>query len=216
MKKRINRIPNKFVEIACKGNNWDFSNKVLYDLCSKHPHHKNGTVIAAKILLIGRVYAAAIERRKDIDANDYMGDDFYFKKVVPELFNSDMDSWLHSLRRFRNITSNNISDVLRVHLWVTELFSNISGLNKRSLASKYLHFHLPNLFYIYDSRVVSALSSLSSITGRLGPNRYEADNEYRKVFEKCLVVRGYVKDMYGVSLSPRHLDNLLLEIVESA
>jgi hypothetical protein len=27
-----------------------------------------------------------------------------------------------------------------------------SGLNKRSLASKYLHFHVPELFYISDSR----------------------------------------------------------------
>ena len=42
---------------------WDLGNKVLYDLCSSYPYHKTDEEIIAKIWLIGRSYAAAIERR---------------------------------------------------------------------------------------------------------------------------------------------------------
>ena len=36
------------------------------------------------------------------------------------------------------------------------------------------------------------------------------DNEYRKVFEKCLDLRSQVRKMHGITLSPRQLDSLLL------
>ena len=45
---------------------WDLANKTLYDLCSKHPNHKNNEEIIAKVWIIGRTYAAAIERRKEV------------------------------------------------------------------------------------------------------------------------------------------------------
>ena len=44
---------------------WDFSNKVLYELCSNCPTHKIKYEVLAKIFFIGRIYAAAIERRKN-------------------------------------------------------------------------------------------------------------------------------------------------------
>ncbi len=44
---------------------WDFSNQVLYDLCRAHPAHDDVSVVIAKMLLMGRAYSAAIERRKN-------------------------------------------------------------------------------------------------------------------------------------------------------
>lgn len=206
-------ITKQQVEAAVGATDWDLGNKVLYDLCKKHKNHKVKSEIVAKVWLIGRSYAAAIERRKENDDNAFKGDDFYLEKVAPVIMNSEIDDWLQSVKDIKQITKDNLKDILRVHFQVTELFSDISGLNKRSLASKYLHFHYPRLFFIYDSRVVAAVSKLSKITERVGKSKYEeADNEYRKVCEKCIRIRDHVKKQYKVMLSPRQLDNLLLEI----
>ena len=51
---------------------WDFGNGILYDMCAIYPAHKSVDQIVAKIWLIGRSYAAAIERRKNAkESNEY-------------------------------------------------------------------------------------------------------------------------------------------------
>ena len=62
---------------------WDFSNRLLYDLCAEHPAHSNTGEVLAKILLIGRVFAAAIERRKTM--TDVQNDDHYISTVAPAI-----------------------------------------------------------------------------------------------------------------------------------
>jgi len=59
---------------------WDFGNNILYDMCAKYPYHKHIDQIVGKIWLIGRSYAAAIERRKN--AKEY-NEDFYTEVVGP-------------------------------------------------------------------------------------------------------------------------------------
>ena len=54
---------------ALQKTKWDFGNKVLYDLCENYSNHKHINQIVAKIWLVGRSYAASIERRKK--ANEY-------------------------------------------------------------------------------------------------------------------------------------------------
>jgi hypothetical protein len=201
---------------SVKGNDWDLGNKILYDMCSQYPDHTHESEIIAKIWLIGRSYAAAIERRKNTGYGEFGGDDFYIEKVAPEIKNSGIDAWLASLGGIDGVSESTLDKILTVHLNVTELFSKISGLKKRSLASKYLHFHFPNLFFIYDSRAVNAVSHLSNVTGRVGRSNYNADNEYRKFCEKCLLIRKYVKENFDVILTPRNLDNLLLEVETNA
>jgi len=41
---------------------WDTANGILYGLCRKYPGHTDDAIIVAKLWLIGRSYAAAIER----------------------------------------------------------------------------------------------------------------------------------------------------------
>ena len=48
---------------------WCFGNGILYKMCEEFPKHDDSDVITGKLLLIGRSYAAAIERRKN--ASDY-------------------------------------------------------------------------------------------------------------------------------------------------
>lgn len=206
-------LTKELINAAVKGNDWDLGNKVLYDLCKEHPRHKSKPEIVAKIWLIGRAYAAAIERTGKKSDDVPKGDDFYLEHVASAVKASNMDQWLERLKNCDKVTVDNLDVILGVHQKVTDLFHEISGRNKRSLASKYLHFHYPGLFFIYDDRVLKALSKLSHVTGRLKRTTYEdADNDYRKVCEKCLKVRDHIEKTHKIFLSPRHLDNLLLEI----
>jgi hypothetical protein len=146
---------------------WDFGNDVLYQLCLNHPGHSDKSVAAAKIWLIGRSYAAAIERRK-IAVPDR--GHFYRDRVAPEMVRSEIDKYLTSLAAFRIVSTESFSRVIETHKYVTDLFGRITGQDKRSLASKYLHFHLPNLFFIYDSRAAKGVRMLSDIVGRASRN----------------------------------------------
>jgi hypothetical protein len=171
--------------------------------------HTDAPSVIAKVWLIGRAYAAAIERRRNrSDQND----DFYVQKVGPSIIRSGIDSWIKSSRQWDEPSKESFATLLEVHNCTTQLFSDISGLEKRSLASKYLHFHVPNLFYIYDTRAVEALRELSSVVGRAGRADTPADNEYRKFAEKCLALQQYIESELGVRLAPREIDNLLLYV----
>ena len=66
-----------------KNQKWDFGNNILYRMCKEYPNHNKEDVIIGKIWIIGRSYAAAIERRKNVD--EYYGDDFYFDAVAPKI-----------------------------------------------------------------------------------------------------------------------------------
>jgi len=93
---------------------------------------------------------------------------------------------------------------------VTELFSSISGLEKRSLASKYLHFHVPELFFIYDSRSSKGINLVGKLLGIKARARGIGDPTYEKFAEKCHLLRLAIFERYGILMNPRQLDNLLL------
>jgi len=203
----------KFVKASQQPSPWDLGNRVLYDLCKTHPGHRAEDEIVAKIWLIGRAYAAAIERRKNGDENS---DNFYLKMVVPTIRKYNIDCWLGRLKDVASTTTETLPLVTETHQNVMILFEQISGLNKRSLASKYLHFHYPNIFFIYDSRAYNAMRVLKDITGRAPKGNGEGDNEYRKFVIKCVALRDHLKKEYQVSLTPRQLDTLLLLIEDSS
>ena len=185
----------------------DLGNQVLYDLCSVHSYHKMDQEILAKIWLIGRAYAAAIERRKKV-IEEPDGDAFIENKVVPEMRNSEIDHWLEQSKN--NPTA---ETAIEVHFKLTDLFKKISGHDKRSLASKYLHFHQPDMFFIYDSR---ASQTLGKVTPKkkewldLSPDQF--DQEYINFYRRCLWLQEYLKSKIGRKLSPREIDKVLLYI----
>ena len=74
---------NLYQEFLKQNNHrWEFGNSILYRMCEENPLHNDADVIVGKIWLIGRSYAAAIERRRNADG--YQGDDFYFDAVAPK------------------------------------------------------------------------------------------------------------------------------------
>ena len=185
---------------------WDLSNQILYEMCEEYPNHKNEDEIIAKVLLIGRVYSAAIERRKQVNNSSSM---FYLREVVPAIRRSKIDVWLNSLKELEYPTHENCAQIIAVHKRVTDLFERISGLEKRSLASKYLHFHFPNLFFIYDSRSSSALKNVEH-RSIWNSSLVEYDREYARFFLRCMTFVEKVNSECDILLTPRKLDKYLL------
>lgn len=202
-------ILRSLVEHAKERTPWHFGNEILYDLCRKYPLHTEVDVVLAKILLIGRVYAAAIERRKSkVNEND----DFYLSDVAPKIIKSPIDRWIEKAKDKKRSAVESLDTMIEIHAKTTQLFSKISGLEKRSLASKYLHFHVPGLFFIYDTRAVEGMRAVSHIVGRATPYSGAGDKEYRKFAGKCARLRSYCVSEFGINLQPRQVDNLLLAL----
>lgn len=204
-------IPTKVnIDNALQSNEWDFGNEILYELCKKNFKHKKDDKIIAKVWLIGRAYAAAIERRRNkTDIND----NFYIDKVAPLFKNSKLDKKLKSIKLERNITDENLKKILSVHYYLMQEIKKITEMEKRSFCSKYLHFHLPNLFFIYDSRAVNALRKFSNkvpVEFTSLPMSEKVDNEYAKFFVKCFVLKNQIQIKYNMELTNRQFDKLLI------
>jgi hypothetical protein len=204
-----NRALLKLVKKSKEYREWDLLNQILYDLCSNYPHHKLDSEIIAKINIIGRVYAAAIERRKNKKADT---DDFYLEEVAPKIRKFKFDKVLSKLKKTDQLNFETLPVIIEVHGEVTKIFKKISGMDKRSLASKYLHFHYPHLFFIYDSRAVKGLRAYSQIVGKTESQPIlRGDQDYLKFSNKCLKLKTYISTELGEDLTLREFDNLLLK-----
>lgn len=197
---------SQLIELTSRGTLWNLGNDVLYQLCKQHPKHKAPDAIAAKIWLIGRAYAAAIERRKNKDKEN---DNFYESTVAPIIQKSSLNDYLEKTIKFKEITNESIPLILETHKYLTGVFTRVSGIEKRSLASKYLHFHCPHLFFLYDSR---AVASSRSLLPRLSVNipTQNADKEYSKFFLKLVHLRDLIYRQECILLTPREIDNILI------
>ena len=187
---------------------WTFGNKILYKMCEENPKHTDPDVIVGKIWLIGRSYAAAIERRKGAKQET---DNFYFDIVAPNMkrIGRKLDKKISTLLK----SSSDIESLLTTHKFLTDEFNKITNLQKRSLASKYLHFHCPEKVFIYDSRANKAINKLvtlsdKTILNNLSSTKY--DNEYGKFVWKVLELKHFLEKELNNHLNPRDIDNFLL------
>src|SRR5688572_16232083 len=92
---KLNNEIRNYLDIMQQAAPSDFLNALLYRLCRLHPNHESNEIILSKTLIIGRVYAAALERnaiknqkKKKVNSRVkteeiQIGDDFYSEKVVP-------------------------------------------------------------------------------------------------------------------------------------
>jgi hypothetical protein len=88
-------LTHKLVSSAVSQTVWDFGNQVLYDMCRTNPEHKRDQIIIGKMWIIGRTYAAAIERRRRMEVAS--GDAFYETVVAPKIRKSSIDSWFETI-----------------------------------------------------------------------------------------------------------------------
>lgn len=93
------------------------------------------------------------------------------------------------------------------------LNKDVTGLNKRSLASKYLHFHKPELFYIYDSIANAGLSRvMPKYRSRKVSGDTKVDAAYANYSFKLLELQNRINQEFGEQLTPRQLDRILLKL----
>ncbi len=209
-----NFITAELVTKAKESTPLHLGNSVLYDLCSEYFEHDSADKILAKTLLIGRSYAVALDRRKN---KKHINDDFYLKKVVPKFMYSNIDQQLKKLKPHNTITKDNIKDILSVHYYLTKLINPLTKQNKRSFSSKYLHFHFPKLFFLFDSRAEAAFwKKIRSVPPELSrfTKLNKVDPKYAAFFCKCFHLSELIKNKteLKVELSPREIDNFLLNI----
>lgn len=209
-----NQLPNKKqLDNARQKNVWDFGNAILYKLCKDNFEHKTDEHILTKVLFIGRIYASAVERRKNKSTD--INDNFYTDVIAPTFRESKLDEKLLELKSVNVDKVENIKFVLQTHYYLTSMLQKITALDKRSFSSKYLHFHLPNIFYIYDSRAVTALRKFISQVPKDLKHilKFEnIDSEYAKFYCKCYDLKRRIKAQFNIDLTNRQLDNLLIEV----
>jgi hypothetical protein len=193
---------------------WAVSDGLLYDLCATYPEHRDAKGVTAKMLLIGRAYAAAAERGRSAgSAAASLNDDFYTCDLPQALRNSQLDGILDGIRPIQRINEENAAEILQAHTALMDVLRVLTGINKRSLASKYLHFHLPNLFFILDLRAKGVMRLLSPRShGRTMISSFGGDPEYSAFVRAALSLRQALENEFGVQLTPRHLDRILLAV----
>ncbi len=207
MKKTKIEITSDDVDYALGASPWDVSNKILYCLCQRYPKHETDQAIIAKILLIGRTYAAAIERRKNAQETS---DHFYEAIVAEKIRKSNIDNWLSSLPNQILDLCQELGAVITVYKRVMDIFFNLTGLEKQALTSKYLHFYKPNLFFINDSRAKQAIFKITprlNYIGNIAAN--ESESEYHDFCRRCQYLQNHVNDRIGKTLTPRQIDEVL-------
>lgn len=200
--------------LAQKNSRWDFGNRILYKMCEDNPLHNDADVVIGKIWLIGRSYAAAIERRKNTD--DYQGDDFYYDAVAPKMLEigDELDKRIESLKNNTGIIVDCVPEILSTHKFLMDIFVELTGLEKRSLASKYLHFHCPDKFFIYDSRAKTAIGKIVKKPNKKilsGIEDYDA--EYGDFVCRMLELQEYLDEKMGTYEKPREMDSFLLSSI---
>lgn len=183
-------------------------------MCRKHPSHNDPKEIIMKTLIIGRVYSVQLERRKNHD--QLIGDRFYEDKVIPTFMNSKLDDYISGLRG-KTLTPKLFDEIFSIHKSLMKDLHRITQMDKRSFCSKYLHFHLPQLFFLYDSRLCQSVSFLS---GKITKEQKETfvdtrkkyDITYVEFFLKCYNLKHELHDHLGRPLSIREFDNIMIEI----
>lgn len=208
----MNTLPSKkLISKALKVSKfWDFGNNVLYDLCKKNFYHRDTDKIIAKFWIIGRSYAAAVERNKKERSSE---GNFYINELSSIVKKSGIDIYLNKLRNIRKIDQDSIPLILECHWYLTYTLNEITGHNNRSLCSKYLHFHLPELFFLFDSRAVVGLRTFISYVPKPINNILEnihIDSDYAKLYCKCYQLKRNIENNYKIKLTNRQLDSILI------
>lgn len=84
MSKKITKVVKALIKDSKELAIYDLSNNHLYELFAKYPKHVNAKEIVAKVLILGRSYAAAIERGRG--SKGTMTNDEFYSNEVPKAF----------------------------------------------------------------------------------------------------------------------------------
>ncbi|MDR3394263.1 MAG: hypothetical protein P4L70_04615 [Parasulfuritortus sp.] len=188
--------PNReFIQDALASVIVDPRTRALYELCFMHRHHFQDDIVADKLRMMVRV---CVEQ-------GLLVNDFSAELVAHRLGRSGIDRWFASLATAEHL---DLALVFELHKRVMDVFSDLPEMQARSLAAKYLHYHFPELFYIYDAGLETAAFDLGE--GECGYlARAEHDPIYGAFFSCCRKLADKLAPLAGHRLSPRELDLIL-------
>ena len=136
---------------------WGGVDETLYNVCRAHPGHSDRRSVMAKVVLIGRAYAAGIERcvtpPPGVQAIVLVGD--YLQE-----HQGDVDDIIAATRAAAEpLSAAAMACIVKEHGRLTALLGRMRECHgaPRSFAAKYLHFHHPAV-PIYDSYVTKQLT----------------------------------------------------------
>ena len=191
---------------------WDIGNEWLYKLCEEYPGHTKVEEVVAKIWLIGRAYAVAAERGISGKGES----ETYIVRLAQRFVDGNADNYLADLPMRPEKFGDHLNRVVKAHHRFESIFSNKEDdeLGRVSLTSKYLHFHRPDLFPIYDSRAATAIVQVTP-DSRFVP--YSVADEYAsslygKFCVRCAWLLDEIRIRSGKPPSLRQLDTMLLKI----
>lgn len=180
-----------------------YGNEVLYRMCNERPSHKEIDTIKSKLWLIGRAYSATIERKA--------GKDFNLQKAAEKIQASEIDSHISKLQKINRTSLENVDTLLTAHKYFTDLLKEITDLNKRSLASKYLHFHAPKCVFIYDSIANRRIREIITPYKQKFILKRSFDDTYEGFVYRCIYYRDEIfENEINALATPRKIDIKLL------
>lgn len=188
-------ITREFVTDTLARSVLDVRGRALYELCFLHRHHFRNEIVADKLRMILRYCAD-----RGLQLNDFSPE-----MSALRLERAGVDRWFAGLSTAEEIDP---ALVFEVHKRVMDVFDDLPAPQSRSLASKYLHFHFPELFYLYDSRVEAAALALGR--GEWGYLAWsEHDPDYARYFACCRRLAEEFTPLAGRQPNPREMDRIL-------
>lgn len=188
-------ISREFIADTLAQSILDPRTRALYELCFMHRHHFQDEIVADKLRMIVRMCA---EHGLAVNA-------FSPEYAAHRLGRSGVDRWFAGIATAEQLDP---ALVFEMHKRVMAVFADLPAEQARAIASKYLHFHFPELFFLYDSRVAAAAYALGQ--GECGYlARSEHDPEYGRFFACCRKLSERLVGPAGRRLNPRELDRVL-------
>lgn len=185
-----------------------FRDDWLYELCQQYPGHDDESHCIAKVWLIGRSYSAAIERK-----SAPAGSDKLYKDIAPKMRRSKLDELIAALPNGRSSYLTRFSRGVEVHAELMKIWSSAGAKGKRSLASKYLHFHRRDVFPILDSFAFGALRKVTPDVRHMEKLTVAVGDETYKTFcTRYAWLLNQIEERFQLRPSLRQVDQLLLAI----
>jgi len=220
-----------------------FGNEILYNMCEEELLHDNVNIVEGKLWLIGRSYSASPERCQGKKAEtsakikNKTDSDFFTEiaKIIVKK-SSSIDNEIKTLREYQYKYDGSESDAIILNRTIklissfNELIKNASdeynkqerkAKNNISFASKYLHFHLPDLVYILDTysennakKHPSNHWAVKVKNDSLSKNfKFDFASPYKRYAEhvvRCYDIAKRLQQKGEKHYSPRTVDNILM------
>jgi len=151
-------------------------NTVLYKMVQDFPNHSCPDIVRDKMLIIGRVYSAAVTRGAGLKGSEVEDNEgglygHLADRIVAK--GGELDKRIDSCRNYGRVNLANVHSVIEAHAFLNGII--VEGIKawrgqestsernvwaRASFVSKYLHFHVPMAFFILDSIVSATLKNL--------------------------------------------------------